>query len=146
MDARQIRDITAQVEKFVDCKIEAAIDNIAVEMTGKINGYDGAFCADETTKEVLELHDKYVQALTAMLMADCKEATNESLDDEYETDYRYYVYDNKGNVVSDGFEFEDDAIEFATENEFPVIKVHNYFVDESGKLRPDGEPEVIWNA
>lgn len=67
-------------------------------------------------------------------------------EDEYETDYRYYVYDSTDNVVSDGFEYDDDAIEFAQENKYPVVKIHNYFRDDDGKLEPDGDPEVIWTA
>lgn len=66
--------------------------------------------------------------------------------DESETDYRYYVYDATDNVVSDGFEYDEDAVEFAQENNYPVVKIHNYFRDADGKLEPDGGPEVIWSA
>lgn len=146
MNAHEIRRISENVEKYLDTVIENALDNIAVEMTSKIDGYDGKFCADQTTKEVLDLHDKYVKALTAMLMAEASEDVTEALEDEFDTDFRYYVYDVNDKVISDGFEFEDDAIDFALENQYPVVKLHNYFVDESDKLRPDGDPEVVWNA
>ena len=65
-------------------------------------------------------------------------------DDGYETAERYYVYGVRGNVESDDFEYEDDAIEWAKENNHPTVKIHRYFYDESGKIRPDGSPEVIW--
>ena len=66
--------------------------------------------------------------------------------DEYETDYRYYVYDSNDNVVSDAFEFDEDAIEWSKENGYPTVKIHNYYRDDSGMLEPEGDPEVIWTA
>lgn len=73
---------------------------------------------------------------------------NEDLtsDEEYETDYRYYVYENEDDVVGDSFEYDEDAIEWAKENGYPIVKIHNYYRDESGRLQPDGYPEVIWTA
>lgn len=64
--------------------------------------------------------------------------------DEYESDCRYFVYDKNDNVISDGFCFIGDARDFASEcKDASVIKAHNYFRDENGKLYPDGDPVVI---
>lgn len=67
-------------------------------------------------------------------------------EDDFETDYRYYVYNDSDNVVSDAFDFDEDAIEWAKENNYPVVKIHNYYRDSDGQLNPDGDPEVIWEA
>ncbi len=67
-------------------------------------------------------------------------------DDEFEVDFRYYVYANEDSIVSDPFEFEEDAIDFAKENNYPIVKVHNYYRDTDGQLNPDGDPEVVWKA
>ena len=65
-------------------------------------------------------------------------------DDEFEVDFRYYVYANNDDVVSDAFDFEEDAIAWAQENNYPIVKIHNYYRDTDGQLNPDGDPEVIW--
>ena len=44
---------------------------------------------------------------------------------------RFYVYDSEDNVVSDEFEWFNDAIDFADENNYPVVKVHRYVRDFS---------------
>lgn len=67
-------------------------------------------------------------------------------DDEFEVDFRYYVYANNDDVVSDAFDFEEDAIQWAKENNYPIVKIHNYYRDTDGQLNPDGDPEVIWEA
>lgn len=67
-------------------------------------------------------------------------------DDELEVDFRYYVYANNDDVVSDAFDFEEDAIAWAQENNYPIVKIHNYYRDIDGQLNPDGDPEVIWEA
>lgn len=67
-------------------------------------------------------------------------------EDDYETDYRYYVYANEDDVVGDEFEYDEDAILWAKENGYPIVKIHNYYRDERGKLQPDGYPEIIWTA
>lgn len=66
--------------------------------------------------------------------------------DEYETNSRFYVYDAQDNVQSDGFVSLEDAIDFAAENSFPVVKEHKYYIDadRGGKLYPDGDPVVVW--
>lgn len=67
-------------------------------------------------------------------------------DDEFEVDFRYYVYANNNDVVSDAFDFEEDAIAWAQENNYPIVKIHNYYRDTDGELNPDGNPEVVWEA
>lgn len=67
-------------------------------------------------------------------------------DDEFEVDFRYYVYANNDDVVSDAFDFEEDAIAWAQENNYPIVKIHNYYRDTDGELNPDGDPEVVWEA
>lgn len=67
-------------------------------------------------------------------------------DDEFEVDFRYYVYANNNDVVSDAFDFEEDAIAWAQENNYPIVKIHNYYRDTDGELNPDGDPEVVWEA
>ena len=67
-------------------------------------------------------------------------------DDEFEVDFRYYVYANNDDVVSDAFDFEEDAIAWAQENNYPIVKIHNYYRDTDGELNPDGDPEVVWKA
>ena len=67
-------------------------------------------------------------------------------DDESEVDFRYYVYANNDDVVSDAFDFEEDAISWAQENNYPIVKIHNYYRDTDGELNPDGDPEVVWEA
>ena len=66
------------------------------------------------------------------------------IDDEYSTDFRYYVYDADNNCVGDPFDYQDDAEEFALENNYPVVKIHRYYRDTDGDLNPDGDPEVVW--
>lgn len=66
--------------------------------------------------------------------------------DEFEVDFRYYVYGNENDVVSDSFDFEEDAIQWAKENHYPIVKIHNYYRDTDGQLNPDGDPEVVWRA
>lgn len=64
--------------------------------------------------------------------------------DEYKTDCRYYVYDRKDNVISDGFCFVEDARSFLNNHDDACfIKVHNYFRDECDKLQPAGVPEIV---
>ena len=64
----------------------------------------------------------------------------------YTTDERYYVYNAENDVVSDSFEYEDDAIEWAEEHNYPTVKIHRYYREnEDSTLDPDGEPEVIWS-
>ena len=67
-------------------------------------------------------------------------------DDEFEVDFRYYVYANNDDVVSDAFDFEEDAIAWAQENNYPIVKIHNYYRDVDGQLNPDGDPEIVWEA
>lgn len=67
-------------------------------------------------------------------------------DDESEVDFRYYVYANNDDVVSDAFDFEEDAISWAQENNYPIVKIHNYYRDTDGELNPDGDPEIVWKA
>ena len=67
-------------------------------------------------------------------------------DDEFEVDFRYYVYANNDDVVSDAFDFEEDAIAWAQENNYPIVKIHNYYRDTDGELNPDGDPEIVWEA
>ena len=67
-------------------------------------------------------------------------------DDEFEVDFRYYVYANEDDVVSDSFDFEEDAIQWAKENNYPIVKIHNYYRDVDGQLNPDGDPEIVWEA
>lgn len=69
------------------------------------------------------------------------EPLNES--NEFETDFRFYVYADEDSVESDGFEYFEDAIEYAKENNMPIIKCHNYYRDDDGGLNPDGDP-VVW--
>lgn len=67
-------------------------------------------------------------------------------DDESEVDFCYYVYANNDDVVSDAFDFEEDAISWAQENNYPIVKIHNYYRDTDGELNPDGDPKVVWEA
>ena len=67
-------------------------------------------------------------------------------DDESEVDFRYYVYANNDDVVSDAFDFEEDAISWAQENNYPIVKIHNYYRDTDGELNLDGDPEIVWKA
>ena len=70
----------------------------------------------------------------------------DSIEDSYNTDCRYYVYNASDNVVSDPFQYQYDAIEFAIDNDYPVVKIHRYFYDDNGKINPDGDPEIVWSA
>lgn len=68
-------------------------------------------------------------------------------EDDYPTEERYYVYDSNDDCVSDAFEYEDDAIEWAEEHCYPVVKLHTYYRNpERGfKLYPDDDgPKTIW--
>ena len=73
-----------------------------------------------------------------------EESLDSEVDDEPETDFRYYVYDDNDSCVSDGFGYQDDAEEFALEHNYPVVKIHRYYRDFDGELNPDGNPEVVW--
>lgn len=70
---------------------------------------------------------------------------NPLTDNEYELDCRFFVYNETDDVVSGGFQCEDDAIDFAVENNFPTIKQHNYYIDRD-KHYPDGDPVVVWGS
>lgn len=67
-------------------------------------------------------------------------------EDDADTFCRFYVYDNDDEVVSDGFTYEEDAIAWAKERNYPTVKQHNYFYDERGKIRPDDGPDVVWTS
>lgn len=64
-------------------------------------------------------------------------------DDELPLDKRYYVYSSSDDCVNDSFLSKEDAVEFAIDNGYPVVKVHNYYI-ENDKHYPDGDPEVVW--
>ena len=67
---------------------------------------------------------------------------------DYATVQRYFVYDSEDNYVNEyGFHFEDEAISYANRNGYPTVKIHRYYYIDSarsGKLYPDGEPEIVW--
>ena len=70
---------------------------------------------------------------------------NESWEeDEYETDERYFIYDENDNCISNSYRYLDDAIDDAKVADYPVIKIHKYFRDDQNKLQPEGDPEVVW--
>lgn len=66
--------------------------------------------------------------------------------EDNDTFCRFYVYDDADDVVSDEFTYEDDAIAWAKERNYPTVKQHNYFYDERGKIRPDDGPDVVWTS
>ena len=75
-----------------------------------------------------------------------KESAHTTLnyDAEKKTDWALFVYNDEGNVVNmSGFADVRTALEFAEDNNYPVIKVHRYYV-ENDKHYPDGDPVVIW--
>lgn len=108
-------------------------------------GTPGSSAAESNVKHILSSPYWHI-SLTLKEVLSNMYSTQVTTEDEYETDYRYYVYDSTDSVVSDGFEYDEDAIEFAQENNYSVVKIHNYFRDDNGKLEPDGGPEVIWTA
>ena len=55
---------------------------------------------------------------------------------------RYFVYDNNENCVSDSFEYEEDAREWAVENGYNKVFKHTYFRDENDKLQGAGVFQV----
>ena len=56
---------------------------------------------------------------------------------------RYYVYKD-GEVISDGFEFEEDAFELAEAEGDCVVKKHCYYRETpDSTLKPLGEPEEV---
>lgn len=65
-------------------------------------------------------------------------------DEESDLICRYFAYSDEDDCASDGFKYLDDAIKYAKKHNLPVVKVHKYFYDESGKIRPDGFPCVVW--
>ena len=109
----------------------------------------------ESFKDLLDAFEKatddnnYDKDVRDAIIKEAKEILNmnESWEeDEFETDERYFIYDENDNCVSDGYKYIDKAISTAQEADYPVIKVHAYFRDENGKLQPNGDPEVIWAA
>ena len=62
---------------------------------------------------------------------------------EYPTDCRYFAYIDDDIPVGPSFLDDADAIEYAIGNVYPIVKVHNYYID-NGKHYPDGDPKVIW--
>lgn len=65
-------------------------------------------------------------------------------DEEKKTDWALFVYNDSDNVVNmSGFPDVRTALEFAEDHNYPVIKVHRYYI-ENGKHYPDGNPVVIW--
>ena len=56
---------------------------------------------------------------------------------------RYYVYKD-GEVISDGFEYEEDAFELAEAEGDCVVKKHCYYRETpDSTLKPLGEPEEV---
>ena len=90
---------------------------------------------NDTLKESKELNESYEPSVYE--------------DDDFEDDVSpmYYVYKNDYDVVSDEFDYEEDAIEWAKENGYPIVKIHRYYIDdEDGGLNPAGDPEIVWKA
>lgn len=98
--------------------------------------------AKGTPEQFLNLVQNKIAELGGDVEA-CDTITSSHDVDQYDTTERYYVYDDNDNVVSDPFEYEEDAREFMQANGHSQVKVHRYFYDEANKLRPDGDPEVV---
>lgn len=57
---------------------------------------------------------------------------------------RFFVYDDNGEVVSDGFEYYEDARDFAVERGHNTVKQHCYYRETpDSTLKPLGEPKVV---
>lgn len=79
---------------------------------------------------------------------DCNEGTEAAVTKNYnpkkQTDWALFVYNDSDNVVNmSGFPDVYTALEFAEDHNYPVIKLHRYYI-ENGKHYPDGNPLVIW--
>ena len=109
------------------------------------DGYK-VFFNDGTTKIVDIDHEEVINMEESVERGTNTDPVYFNPDEEFEIDFRYYVYDSNDEVVSDGFEFEDDAIEWAQDNGYPVVKIHNYYRDNDDQLNPDGDPEIIWHS
>lgn len=57
---------------------------------------------------------------------------------------RFFVYDDNGEIVSDGFEYYEDARDFAVERGHNTVKQHYYYRETpDSTLKPLGEPKVV---
>ena len=127
-------DIQVPDEPF---NVEEAAASVYEQATDIYKGSEiNAYTLSEVAKHYFDFSPDEINKLTDYWAAE----------EMYKTDYRYYVYNDNDEVVSDSFEYDEDAIEWAVENGYPVVKIHNYFYDEYDKIRPDGYPEVIWTA
>lgn len=124
------------------------IADLVAQKAGLPNGdYLGDFgdhnhhCAAISDEDLYSLYTTIKRDFTNESKSIKKEAvSNPSM----ETDKRFYVYASEDNCVSDGFITKEDAIEFAEDNSYPIVKIHKYYIDND-KHYPDGDPVVVWN-
>lgn len=123
----------SQVEGYEDLYI---CDECGSELKGVMQ-YDGSMRFKDYCAET-ELDD------CDACNEDTSAAVTRNYDLEKQTDWALYVYNENDEVVNmSGFDHFITALEYAEENNYPVIKVHNYYI-ENGKHYPDGNPVVIW--
>ena len=122
----------------------------------QVEGYDDLYICDECGSELKGIMQydgsmRFKDYCVDTELDDC-DACNEdtsaavtrNYDPEKQTDWALYVYNENDEVVNmSGFDHFITALEYAEKNNYPVIKVHNYYV-ENGKHYPDGNPIVIW--
>ena len=121
-----------------------------------VDGYDDLFVCEECAAELKGVMQydgsmKFKDYCTECDLDDINEcssvteaAVTRNYDPERQIDWALFVYNDSDNVVNmSGFDRFLDALEYAEKNSYPVIKVHNYYI-ENGKHYPDGNPVVIW--
>ena len=121
------------VEGYTDLYI---CNECGAELTGVMQ-YDGSmrfknYCVDTELDDCDTYNEDTVAAVTR------------NYDPEKQTDWALFVYNDNDQVVNmSGFDHFITALEFAEKNNYPVIKVHNYYI-QNDKHYPDGDPVVIW--
>lgn len=121
-----------------------------------VDGYDDLYICDECGAELQGVMQYDGSMRFKEYCADCdlddinecnsvtEGTVTRNYDPERQTDWALYVYNDNGHVVNmSGFDHFLSALEFAEKNNYPVIKVHNYYI-ENDKHYPDGDPVIIW--
>lgn len=119
----------------------------------QVEGYEDLFICDECGSELKGVMQydgsmRFKDYCAETELDDCNEdvLANATLnyDSKKQTDWALFVYNDSDNVVNmSGFPDVLTALEFAEDHNYPVIKVHRYYI-ENGKHYPDGNPVVIW--
>lgn len=71
---------------------------------------------------------------------------NFNSEEEYPTEYKYFLYNSKNECVSDGYDNLNTAIKEAKKRGCHHVEIHKYYydTDRGNKMYPDDVPVTVW--